>query len=110
MLAETQKAPNRIAPTKTNAAHSANTLSFVATSIFVVALMRRTSVTVAQRVFSRNRRSAEARRLLQRRGVLCAAHFSPSLYQHHEICEQIRAGKKVPPVANKIYAQPRASI
>jgi hypothetical protein len=37
---ETQKAPSRIAPTKTNAAHTANILSFIVTST------RRTSITV----------------------------------------------------------------
>jgi hypothetical protein len=37
---ETQKAPSRIAPTKTNAAHTASTLSFIVTST------RRTSITV----------------------------------------------------------------
>jgi hypothetical protein len=40
VLGETQKAPSRIAPTKTNAAHTASTLSFIVTST------RRTSITV----------------------------------------------------------------
>jgi hypothetical protein len=40
MLEETQKAPSRIAPTKTNAAHTASTLSFIVTST------RCTSITV----------------------------------------------------------------
>jgi hypothetical protein len=38
-LTETQKAPSRIAPTKTNAAHTASMLSFIVTST------RRTSIT-----------------------------------------------------------------
>jgi hypothetical protein len=39
VLAETQKAPSKIAPTKTNAAHTASMLSFIVTST------RRTSIT-----------------------------------------------------------------
>jgi hypothetical protein len=103
MLAETQKAPNRIAPTKTNAAHSANTLSFVATSIFVVALMRRTSVTVAQRVLAEIGAAQKRGDCCNAAAFWCAAHFSTSLCQHHEICKQFHASKKVPQVANKNF-------
>jgi hypothetical protein len=39
----------------------------------------------------------------------CAAHFSVSLRQHHEICKQFHASKKVPPLANKILCTPRGS-
>jgi hypothetical protein len=46
MLEETQKAPSTIAPTKTNAAQIASTLSFI------VASTRRTSIAAA-----RNRKS-----------------------------------------------------
>jgi hypothetical protein len=54
---------------------------------------------------SRKRRLSEARRLLQRRRILCRTHFSAWLCQHHEICKQFRANKKVPHTNNKIYAQ-----
>jgi hypothetical protein len=71
MLEETQKAPSTIAPTKTNAAHTANMLSFIVT------FTRRTSIAItsidnlaARRRFLKHRICCIAEEFL------CATHFS----------------------------------
>jgi hypothetical protein len=75
MREETQKAPNTIAPTKTNAAQTASTLSFIVTST------RGSSVAVVlTQNLAENRVFQKRVDLLQCRRVLCTTHFSPALF------------------------------
>jgi len=59
----------------------------------------------SKRKSTRKPRLSEARRLLQRRRILCTTHFRPWPCQRHEISKQFRINKKVPRENDKIFAQ-----
>ena len=78
-VGETQKAPSRIAPTKTNAAHTATMLSFIAMST------RRTSITVLLNQTYQKAASERSETIAALPHKLCRTHLPVELQQPHEI-------------------------